>query len=63
VHEPSALFQPGLFDRRANRTAGSQLDVRVALNERHDRRIEALTRSTALETQLSIAAVLIVATR
>jgi hypothetical protein len=57
------VFQPGLFDRRPNRAAEGQLEAHAALNEQHDRRIEILTRSTALETQLSIAAVLIVATR
>jgi hypothetical protein len=57
------MVQPGLFDRRAHRAADGQLEARAALNEQHDRRIDTLTRSTALETQLSIAAVLIVATR
>jgi superfamily II DNA or RNA helicase len=63
AHEPSPMVQPGLFDRRAHRAADGQLEARAALNEQHDRRIDTLTRSTALETQLSIAAVLIVATR
>jgi hypothetical protein len=61
VHQPPPIFQPGLFDRRARRFADGQFEALAALNEQQDRRIETLTRSIALETRLSIAAVLIVA--
>jgi superfamily II DNA or RNA helicase len=63
VHEPLPIIQPGLFDRRANRAADGHLETRAALYEQHDRQFDTLTRSIALETQLWIAAVLIVATR